>query len=147
MNDVAFVTLAGRSRLAALMSDNTVRFYPLDGATCPTYETISRPVTAEGGSVILTLADIDGDGRPELLAGSPYDLSIFALGWNSEPRGDVDADGVVTDADIDALAAYFYGNRTGTQPAEDVNGDGAIHPDDLFYLINYRRGTGAPPPQ
>jgi len=146
-NDLAFTTLAGRTRLAALMSDNTVRFFPLDSATCPAYETISRPITGGGGSVQLTLADIDGDGRPELLTGAPGDVAVIALGWNSELRGDVNYDGVVTDADIDALAAYFYGNRTGTQPAADVNGDGAVRPDDLYYLINYRRGTGAPPPQ
>lgn len=147
INDLAFTSLAGRPRLVALMNDNTVRFFPLDSATCPTYETISRPVTSAGGSVLLTLADIDGDGRPELLTGGPNDVAIFALGWSSEPRGDVNSDGVVTDADIDALAAYFYGSRTGTQPVADVNGDGAIRPDDLYYLINYRRGTGAPPPQ
>jgi hypothetical protein len=71
---------------------------------------------------------------------------VAALGFASEPRGDADSDGTVTDADMDALAAFLYGNRTAAQPAADVNADGAIRADDLFYLINYRRGTGAPPP-
>jgi hypothetical protein len=145
ISDMAFVTLAGRSRLATLMNDNTIRFFPLNGASCPTYETISRPVTS-GGTVSLAFADIDGDGRPELLTGSSYDIAVFALGWSSELRGDLDSDDVVTDADIDALAGFFYGNSTATKPTQDVNGDGGIRPDDLFYLINYRRGTGAPPP-
>jgi hypothetical protein len=145
ISDLAFVTLAGRARLAALMNDNTIRFFPLNGGSCPTYETISLPVTS-GGSALLAFSDIDGDGRPEMLIAASNDIGVFALGWNSEPRGDVDGDGVVTDADIDALAAYFYGNRAASLPAADVNGDGGIRPDDLFYLINYRRGTGAPPP-
>ena len=142
--DLAFVTLAARSRLAVLLSNGTVRFFPINGTTCPAYDTISRPTSNTSSTI--SFADVDGDGRPELLAGSYYDFSMYALGWNNEPRGDVDYDGIVTDADIDALAAYFYGNRTASVPAADVNGDGAIHPDDLYYLINYRRGTGAPPP-
>jgi hypothetical protein len=99
-----------------------------------------------GRRVQIAFADLDADGRPELLAGSSWNVLVSALGFPSEPRGDADADGIVTDADIDALAAYFYGNRAGARPAEDVNADGAIRPDDLFYLINYRRGTGAAPP-
>ena len=144
--DLAFVTLAGRSRLALLKSDATIRFFPTTGTTCPVYDTISHPVAGTYGPV-MSFADLDGDGRPELLTGSGADLSISVLGWSSEPRGDVNLDGVVTDADIDALAAYFYGSGAAAQPGDDVNADGAIRPDDLFYLINYRRGTGAPPPQ
>jgi hypothetical protein len=48
---------------------------------------------------------------------------------------------------MDALAAHFYGSRIAAPPAADVNADGSIRPDDLFYLINYRRGSGAAPPQ
>jgi hypothetical protein len=144
--DLAFVTLAGRQRLAAAMPDSTLRLYPTGGASCPAYDTISSPLGYPTDSY-MTFADVDGDGRPELLFGTFYDFSITALGWQSEARGDVDGDGLVVDADIDALSAYFYGARTGVPPSADVNADGAVRPDDLFYLINYRRGTGAAPPQ
>jgi len=91
--------------------------------------------------------DLDGDGRPELLLATDRNVSISSLGWPTESRGDADADGVVTDQDIDALAAYLYGNRAAVAAPADVNGDGTVRPDDLFYLINYRRGTGNAPPQ
>jgi hypothetical protein len=152
-SDLAFANLGGQWRLTAAMTDGSLRVFPTGGASCPAYDTVSQVVAYDahsysytGNQVQLTFADLNGDGRPELLAGSSWEASVSVLGFASEPRGDVDSDGIVTDADIDALAAYFYGNRTATQPAADVNGDGAIRPDDLFYLINYLRGTGAPPP-
>jgi hypothetical protein len=148
VSDLAFATIGGQQRLAAAMSDGTLRFFPLTGTACPAYDTVSQPVTgsAYGNYFQIAFTDVDGDGRPELLAGGSSSATIAVLGWNSEPRGDANSDGLVTDADIDALAAFLYGNSTATQPAADVNADGAIRPDDLFYLINYRRGTGAPPP-
>ena len=144
-SDLAFVTLAGQQRLAASMNDTTIRFYPLGGATCPAYDTISRPADYPSDSLI-SFTDVDGDGRPELLLGTNADLSVTALAWSSEARGDADTDGIITDADIDALAAHFYGDHPAAPPTADVNADGAVRPDDLFYLINYRRGTGAAPP-
>jgi hypothetical protein len=152
-SDLAFANLGGQWRLTAAMSDGSLRIFPAAGSSCPAFDTVSQNVAYDAHNysytsdrVQLTFADLNGDGRPELLAGSSWEASISVLGFASEPRGDVDADGVVTDLDIDALAAYFYGNRATTPPAGDVNADGAIRPDDLFYLINYRRGTGAPPP-
>ena len=145
LTDLAFVTLAGQQRLTAAMTDSTLRLFPLGGATCPAYDTMSQVVLAPLTSLTISFADVDGDGRPELVTGGG-NVSVSVLGWASEPRGDVNLDGLVTDADIDALAAYFYGTPAATQPAADVNGDGAVRPDDLYYLINYRRGTGAPPP-
>jgi hypothetical protein len=151
-SDLAFGNLGGQWRLTAAMSDGSLRVFPAGGASCPAYDTVSQRVAYDahnysynGDQVQMTFADVNGDGRPELLTGSSGEASVSVLGFASEPRGDVDSDGVVTDADIDALAAYLYGNATGTQPAADVNADGAIRPDDLFYLINYRRGTGPPP--
>lgn len=147
IGSLAFVTLTGQLRLAAAMSDGTLHFFQTSGASCPAYDTISPSFGTNGyGNTKIAFTDVNGDGRPELLAGSSSAATVATIGWNSEPRGDADSDGAVTDLDIDALAAYFYGNRTATQPAADVNGDGAIRSDDLFYLINYRRGTGAPPP-
>jgi hypothetical protein len=142
---LAFADLAGQSRLAAAMSDGTLRFFPLTGATCPSYDTMSQSFGTSYNTKI-AFHDVDNDGRPELLVGTSSAATLATLGWSSELRGDADADGLVTDSDIDALAAYFYGNRTAIEPAADVNADGTIRPDDLFYLINFRRGTGAPPP-
>jgi len=151
--DLAFAKLGGQWRLAAAMIDGSLRVFSTGGASCPAYDTVSQNVAFDSYNystsvdhVQLTFTDLNGDGRPELLTGNSSGASVSVLGFASEPRGDVDSDGVVTDFDIDALAAYFYGNRTATQPAADVNGDNAIRPDDLFYLINYRRGTGSPPP-
>lgn len=151
-SDLAFANLGGRWRLTAAMSDGSLRIFPTTGSSCPAFDTVSQNVAYDahnysytGDRVQLTFADLNGDGRPELLTGSSWVASVSVLGFPSEPRGDVDSDGVVTDLDIDALAAYFYGGHTATQPAADVNGDNAIHPDDLFYLINYRRGTGPAP--
>ena len=147
IGDLAFVDLVGQSRLAATISNGMLRFFPLNGTSCPAYDTMSQPFDANGyGNIKIAFKDVDGDGRPEMLVGSSSAAIVATLGWPSEARGDADADGIVSDLDIDSLAAYFYGNRTATQPAADVNGDGAIRSDDLFYLINYRRGTGAPPP-
>jgi hypothetical protein len=152
-SDLAFANLGGQWRLTAAMSDGSLRVFPAAGSSCPAFDTVSQNVAYDahnysyvGDRVQLTFADLNGNGRPELLTGSSWDAAVSVLGFPSEPRGDVDSDGVVTDFDIDALAAYLYGTRTATQPAGDVNADGAIRPDDLFYLINYRRGTGAAPP-
>ena len=149
-SDLAFANLGGQWRLTAAMSDGSLRVFPTAGASCPAFDTVSQPVTdthnySAVDQVHLTFTDLNGDSRPELLAGSSWEASVSVLGFPSEPRGDADSDGVVTDLDIDALAAYFYGGHTATQPAADVNGDNAIRPDDLFYLINYRRGTGPAP--
>jgi FG-GAP repeat len=145
--DFAFVTLGGQQRLAvALETKGSLRLFPAGGAACPAYDTISAPLYGEG-PVDIEFVDLDGDGRPELLGGGNYNASIAVVGLATEPRGDADSDGLVTDADMEALAAFLYGNAAATQPAADVNADGGIRPDDLFYLINYRRGTGAPPPQ
>jgi len=138
--DLAYATFGGRTRLVS--SEDKLRFYAPEGVACPASDTLSvmaRPVA-------MSFADVTGDGRVELIAGSSNGYTIAALGWNDEVHGDVDSDGVLTDGDIDALAAYLYGNGSTFHPAADVNGDTAIRPNDLFYLINYRKGTGAPPP-
>jgi len=149
-SDLAFANLGAQWRLTAAMSDGSLRIFPTAGSSCPAFDTVSQNVAYNAyassvDQVQLTFADLNGDGRPELLTGSSLEASLSVLGFPSEPRGDVDSDGVVTDADIDRLAAYLYGNSTATQPAADVNGDNAIRSDDLFYLINYRRGSGPAP--
>jgi hypothetical protein len=138
--DLAYVTFGGRTRIAS--SEDKVRFYLTDGATCPA-ETLS---TLPKHAYHLSFADVTGDGRPELLHGAYNSFTVASLAWNDELHGDADADGISTDGDIDALASYLYGSGGAFHPGADVNGDATVRPDDLFYLINYRKGTGAPPP-
>jgi len=139
--DLAYATFGGRTRLVA--SEDKLRFYPTDGAACPAADTASLLPKSVSP---MSFTDVTGDGRPELVTGGYYSFTIASLGWADEVHGDVDSDGISTDADIDALASYLYGAGTRFHPAADVNGDTVIRADDLFYLINYRRGTGAPPP-
>ena len=94
----------------------------------------------------MSFTDVTGDGRPEILAGGYRGYTVASLGWSDELHGDADGDGLSTDGDIDALASFLYGAGSRFHPAADVNGDTVIRADDLFYLINYRKGSGAPPP-
>jgi hypothetical protein len=141
VGDIAYAIFGGRIRLVAAEQDK-LRLYPVDGAICPVADTAS----ALKSPFPIDFVDVTGDGRPEIIAGGYRSYTVASLGWSDELHGDVDSDGVSTDADIDALASYLYGAGTRFHPAADVNGDTVIRADDLFYLINYRRGTGPPPP-
>lgn len=139
---MTFTTLGGDVRLATGDYAGDLRFYPVTGNTCPV------PLVRNAGrSPIINLAsyEINGDSNPELLLSYPYLIELTSFSLSRYARGDFDGDGVVTDADIDALAFYLYGGGPGAPPAADVNSDGAVAGDDLFYLINYKRGTGPAP--
>jgi hypothetical protein len=58
--------------------------------------------------------------------------------------GDVNNDGVITEADADVLTSYLLSGGTLTGLA-DCNGDGAVTPLDVFYLINYLKSNGPEP--
>jgi hypothetical protein len=138
-----YATLSGAKWLASSNSLN-VQLFPTGGAACP---------TAAGAEYVLPnvsdlhFADINGDGTDELLAGAPNQAEIDLIALASAPRGDADNDGVVSDADMDSVARYFFGDGTIPAAGADANGDSTLRADDLLYLINYRRGTGPAPPQ
>lgn len=138
-----YVTLGG-SKWLAVADDQTLRLYPSGGTSCPT------TAAAEYALPYLDTVrfqDLNGDGAPELIAGTWNGASIDLLALGSAPRGDADNDGLVTDADMDAIARYYFGDGAIPAAGADVNGDSSLRVDDLLYLINYRRGTGAAPPQ
>jgi hypothetical protein len=99
------------------------------------------------GVVDLSLVDYNGDGTRELISATSTGAGLDLIDTSDHPRGDADDDDLVTDADMDLLAEHFFGEGNVPAAGGDVNGDTTLRPDDLFYLINYRRGTGAAPPQ
>jgi len=138
-----YVTLDGTARL--ITADSTqLLAYPAGGSGCPATIAGEFPQAAVSD---LEFADVTGDGRPEMLLSTYGSTHVDLFGLDTDPRGDADSDDVVHDADMDALSRWFYGDRQGIGTGADVNGDFSVAPDDLFYLINYRRGTGAAPPQ
>jgi len=140
---VAFAKLDGELRVVTGDSAGNLRFYPVTGNSCPVplMRNVSRASIAGIRSYETT-----GDTTSELLLSYSYSIELQSLSLSRYARGDFDGDGVVADADIDALALYLYGGGPGAPPAADVNSDGTVSGDDLFYLINYRKGTGAAPP-
>jgi hypothetical protein len=138
-----YVSFHGTKYIAAT-DDASFYLYPAGGNACPerVYTEFPLPHIEH-----LTFSDINGDGTPEMLAGTVHNSEVSLLHFSGEPRGDSDDDQLVTDADMDALAQYFFGNGAVPSAGGDVNGDTSLRADDLFYLINYRRGTGAAPPQ
>ena len=138
----AFTTLGGESRLVTGDGSGTLRFYPVTGNSCPA--PLVRSVSTAAINNIAAF-ETNGDSSPELLISYTYSIDLMSFSLSRYARGDFDGDGVVTDADIDALALYLYGGGPGAPPAADVNSDGGVAGDDLFYLINYKRGTGPAP--
>jgi hypothetical protein len=63
-------------------------------------------------------------------------------------RGDANADGKITSADVVYLINYLFISGPVPVPwrAGDVNSDGAINASDVVYLINYLFIGGPPPP-
>jgi hypothetical protein len=139
---LSFYKLGGELRLTTGDNSGNLKFFPLTGSACPTplVRNVSRGQINSIGSYETT-----GDTNPEMLLSYYYSIELVSFSLSRYSRGDFDGDGLVTDADIDALALYLYGGGPGSGPAADVNSDGAVAPDDLFYLINYKRGTGPAP--
>lgn len=138
-----YVTLGGTKWLATADA-KSLQLYPTGGASCPTTAAAEYALPDIYG---LRFEDMNGDGAPELIAGTLTGASIDLIALGSAPRGDADNDGLVTDTDMDAIARYYFGDGTIPAAGADANGDSSLRADDLFYLINYRRGTGAAPPQ
>ncbi|HEY0144215.1 MAG TPA: FG-GAP-like repeat-containing protein [Thermoanaerobaculia bacterium] len=93
----------------------------------------------------MRFASLPGSAQPLLLRGYVDGYEIDAADTKDTPRGDVNLDGTMTDVDLDALARYFFADGPGIPLAANVNGNLPIDGYDLFYLINYRKGTGPAP--
>ncbi|MBV8519358.1 MAG: VCBS repeat-containing protein [Acidobacteria bacterium] len=135
--------LGGKKWLAAAAPDN-VQLFATGGTSCPDKAAAEY---AFPGASILQLADMNGDGAAEMILAGSSSAEVDLIALASAPRGDADNDGVVADTDMDTLARYFFGDGKVPAAGADVNGDLSLRADDLLYLINYRRGTGAAPPQ
>jgi hypothetical protein len=119
----------------------SLRLYPISGGSCPDPESVPF-----GGSIIeMKTADMNGDGRNELLIDAQYSHVVALLGHSGELRGDVDDDEVISVDDVDATADYLFGTATAMRPAGDANADGRIGVEDVFTLINYEFAGGAAP--
>lgn len=140
--DVGYITMESSSWLA--VAENTLKLYPSGGTGCPDAVAAEHAIP---GIRSFSVADATGDGNPELILSAATTAEVALFSWASSPRGDADGDGLVTDADMDTLVDFLYGEGGGIAAGADVNGDFALRPDDLIYLMNYRRGTGAAPPQ
>jgi hypothetical protein len=138
---VAFSDVAGEERL--IVSDNTgqIRVYPLEGSSCPEVEAVF--VTGAIGN--LTVLDVTGDGRKDLIIEATGATTIALLGFSSELRGDVDGDEVITSDDIDDAVDYLFGAEPGISPSADATADERISAEDIFVLIDYEFAGGAAP--
>jgi hypothetical protein len=138
-----YVTISGALWLAIGNNSTGIELYPAGGSACPAKTQLEQPVPHLQDFDFL---DVDGDGREELVFSTWYSAHIDLFSFSTDPRGDADGDGQVFDSDLHALSEYLYGDGTLPRAGADVTGDSSVHPEDLFYLINYRKGTGAPPP-
>lgn len=137
-----YVTINAAAWLAVGHS-SAIDLYPAGGVACPAKTPLEHAVSNLQDFDFL---DVDGDGARELLFSTWYSAEIDLFSFSTDPRGDADGDGQVFDSDLHALSEYLYGDATLPRAGADVNGDFSVTADDLFYLINYRKGTGAPPP-
>lgn len=140
---MTFAKLSGELRLVTGDDTGYLSFYPVTGNGRPT------PLMHNVSSaqiIGLNAYETTGDTTSELLVSYSFSIELRSVSLTRYARGDFDGDGIVSDADLDALALYLYGGGPGAPPAADVNSDGVVSGEDLFYLINYKKGTGAPPP-
>ena len=138
---LTFANIVGEQLLLAGWNGKIVSM-PIGGTQCPamtTFYNATEPVLDIG------FAEVTGDQYPELLISTSRAYEILAIGSTTEPRGDVDRDGTVTDVDIETLTRYLLADGAGIAPSADVDGNGRVDLADLFYLIHYRRGTGPAP--
>lgn len=93
----------------------------------------------------MKVLDVTNDGRAELLVDGTTYSELVLLGPASEPRGDLNGDGVRAAADVDELADYLAGSGSGIAPGADVNGDARIGGEDVLALIDHVFAGGAAP--
>lgn len=91
-----------------------------------------------GQSDSLRIADLDNDGRPEIILNVGIGLRVFNLVFNF-PTGDVDRNGCVDDADLLLLLCQF--GESGSNIPADLNQDGHVDDADLLIVL-FNFGAG-----
>jgi hypothetical protein len=120
------------------------------------YGNIDNPLTlgeidADGNFAANPLLCVDGaylaPSSPCLPDNSPCGTLVGAKGVGCGDCGDVDFDGVVTEADIDLLQEVYFGYLIPGYTASegDLNCDGSIDIADIVMLAGYYYGYGPSP--
>ena len=65
--------------------------------------------------------------------------------WTQHLEGDVNGDGVTSNADAFYLINYFQAGGPAPVQGGDVNNDGQLTTADLTYLVTYLLGRGPTP--
>ncbi|GBC93783.1 hypothetical protein HRbin15_02285 [bacterium HR15] len=86
----------------------------------------------------LRVADLNRDGRPEIIANVGFGLRVFHL-VTETPNGDINRDGCVDDADLLILLCEF--GASGSNLPADINRDGRVDDSDLLQLL-FQFGSG-----
>jgi glucose/arabinose dehydrogenase len=71
--------------------------------------------------------------------------AVVRIRWNQHLEGDVNNDGVTSNADAFYLANYFHGGGPAPVQGGDVDGNGQLTTADLTYLVAYLLGRGPTP--
>jgi glucose/arabinose dehydrogenase len=71
--------------------------------------------------------------------------SVVRIRWDQHLEGDVNGDGVTSNADAFYLIQYFHGSGPAPVQGGDVDGNGSVNAADLSYLVEYLLGRGATP--
>ncbi len=85
------------------------------------------------------------DGK-QIFDVSDQNISILSPDTTSFSCGDVNQDGVITQADATAINDYIFNNKIPSNLKNvDVNGDGSIDISDAVYLVQYVNAGGPAP--
>jgi glucose/arabinose dehydrogenase len=71
--------------------------------------------------------------------------AVVRIRWNQHLEGDVNGDGVTSNADAFYLIHYFHGSGPAPVQGGDVDGNGQLTTADLTYLVTYLLGRGPTP--
>ncbi len=71
--------------------------------------------------------------------------AVVRVRWNQHLEGDVNGDGVTTNADAFYLINHFHAGGPAPVQGGDVNNDGQVTAADLTYLVAYLLGRGPTP--
>lgn len=139
-HDVSFAAIAGQPRVLSTDGKGILRAMPITGNACPAFDSRQMALATQA-----ITADVNGDGRTELVASTLSFGEISLIGLPGETRGDVNGDSVVASNDIDNLVDYLFGETAAMSTTGDANADERLSGEDAFALIHYEYGGGSLP--